>query len=446
MSADFTNYVNATFAIESFDRWGTDFRSNYITGADFPGTTTDDVEFTQAFIDVSNIFGQPILLRMGRQPIGIDKRWLVSEYISGTLPLSYDGVRLMYRSEHWELDGWATVLADSGAEEEDGDVNFFGLHGTYTFSDAFSARAYWYLVRDGRSLNDTNFVWPLEQIENIVGLDDYDPTYLHTVGLRLTGNEWGFDYDWELAYQFGDADASSQGFKLAPSFYGQDDAEYDAFGTDLELGFTAEWLPLKPRMLIGGAFLEGEDNRDITFGEWLNPFDRPDPSLSFNRLFSGHVYSWILDVGQDMTNFKQVRIGAEFDVTEAIVAHLLVSHFWVDEPFDLPVMVSAGPVRLPLAPALAFWTEEADDNIGTTALLWFKYNYSEDLWFSVGLEWLFAGDGLEDGSFLHRHGMEMTGGIDSDDAQYLFLDMGLKFGGPSRGVDIHQFEYRTKKD
>ncbi|MCC6796260.1 MAG: hypothetical protein IT366_14155 [Candidatus Hydrogenedentes bacterium] len=83
---------------------------------------------------------------------------------------------------------------------------------------------------------------------------------------------------------------------------------------------------------------------------------------------------------------------------------------------------------------------------GTTALLWFKYNYSEDLWFSVGLEWLFAGDGLEDGSFLHRNRMEMTGGIDSDDAQYLFLDMGLKFGGPSRGVDIHQFEYRTKKD
>jgi hypothetical protein len=80
-----------------------------------------------------------------------------------------------------------------------------------------------------------------------------------------------------------------------------------------------------------------------------------------------------------------------------------------------------------VAPALSFWTEEADESIGTTAHLWVQYDYSEGWYIKVGWEHLFTGDGLEDGSFNHRYGLEFTGGRGDDDADYVYIDTGLQF-------------------
>lgn len=44
VKADFTNQVAAFIELESYDFWGEDFRSNYITGVDARATTGDDVE------------------------------------------------------------------------------------------------------------------------------------------------------------------------------------------------------------------------------------------------------------------------------------------------------------------------------------------------------------------------------------------------------------------
>ncbi len=444
-NADFTNNVNATVILESFDIWGEDFRSDYVTGADFRAQTSNDVEVTQSFIDVENLFDMPLTLRIGRQPLAIDKRWLVSDYIAATLSISFDGVRLMYHGDLWEIDAWATKLAEGGVGEQDGDVDFYGAHATFKPADWLNVTAYYFLVRDGRSLNDTDSSAPVEWFEDFFGRDNYDPSYLHTVGTRLTGKALGWDYDLEAAYQFGEMDAVGVGFVPNGFTYGDDSARTDAWGMDFEVGHTFENVFMKPRIKVGGAWMSGEDNRDVTFGDWLNPIDRPDSSISFNRLFSGTVYSWTLDVGQDMSNFKQLRIGAETQLTEAVTASLLVSHFWVDEPFEMPSMWQIGRFRIPLAPALSFFSEEGSDDIGTTVLLWLRYSYSEDFYIALGVEHLFAGEALEDGSFLHRNALEFTGGINGDDGTYIVIDSGLKFGGPGRAIDLHQIEYRSKK-
>ena len=43
---------------------------------------------------------------------------------------------------------------------------------------------------------------------------------------------------------------------------------------------------LQLRQFLGAAYYGGEDNRDLSFLEWINPFNRSCASVSFNRLFS----------------------------------------------------------------------------------------------------------------------------------------------------------------
>src|SRR5690606_30195979 len=123
----------------------------------------------------------------------------------------------------------------------------------------------------------------------------------------------------------------------------------------------------------GAAYFEGEDNRDLTFLEWLHPFARPEASLSFNRLFSGIGYAWTFDVFQNTSNFYQFRAGVNVKPTEKISATFQVAHQKVDEPFDLPVMVDVGRFRVPVAPRLSFWTEESSDDLGWFTYLWGVY-------------------------------------------------------------------------
>ncbi|MCH8213595.1 MAG: alginate export family protein, partial [Proteobacteria bacterium] len=148
-----------------------------------------------------------------------------------------------------------------------------------------SVDAYWFWVRDARSVNDTLGTPVAEAVEFVFGLDDYEKTNFHTIGLRLYGDAGNFDYDAYLAYQFGEADQVGSLFAPIGGTYGDQNAEYDNWGMDVELGHLID-VKTQPRIFLGAAWLQGEDNRDVNLLDWLNPFDRPEASVSFNRLFS----------------------------------------------------------------------------------------------------------------------------------------------------------------
>jgi Alginate export len=429
VKADFTNDVAAYIELFSWDIWGEDFRSNYITGADARANSVDDVEVNQAYIEANNMWGLPLRARIGRQELAFGKSWLIGSRVSPTLPISYDGIRLTYELDVLTVDAFWAKLAESGIVEEDGDVDMYGVYATYKGIEALQISGYWFLVRDGRSINDTNFVAPIEWLEDLFGLDDYDVTNLHTVGLRVFGDYGSLDYDLELAYQFGEADAVGAGFAPAGWLYGDDGADFDAWAGDLEVGYSLD-IPWQPRVFVGGAYFEGEDNRDITFMDWLSNWDRAEASVSFNRLFSGMWYSSSMDVlggAAAMTNFSQIRAGVTAHPTETLTTGLSLAYYWVNEPFDSPVSVSLGHFDIPLAPALSFWTQESSDDIGLFTHIWVKYDYSEDLWIKVGWEHLFAEDGVDDGSFILLNGLDFGGGTDDDDVEYIYFDTQLKF-------------------
>lgn len=426
VKADFTNDVAAFIELESYDFWGEDFRSDYVTGADGRAATGDDVEVYQAYIEAANIWGTPLQLRIGRQELAFGSQWLVGPKDFGPFyrGRSFDALRLTWPGESYRVDAWASQLFEGGINEQDGDVWFYGVYATCTALENLTFDAYWMMVRDARSLNDTNFIAPIEWLEDAFNLDDYDATTLHTVGLRAAGAFGALDFDAEVAYQLGDADR--QGFFFKPFLYGDDGAEFDAWGATAEVGYSFD-IMWQPRIFAKYAYYQGEDNRDLSFAEWLNPFYRPDASVGFNRLFSNHMYNGFFDLQNDFSNGHVFMIGAITHPTESLDLIADVGYYLVDEPFDLPAYAKLGSWRVPLAPALSFWTTESDDEIGFTTDLVLVYHYSEDLMFSAHWCHLFAGDALEDGSFFANNGLVFGGGSDKDDGDFITFETKVCF-------------------
>ena len=430
--ADFTDAVSAFIEFESVDLWGEDFRSNYVTGVDARAMSNDDIEVYQAYIDVDEMFGLPLRARLGRQELVFGSGWLFGNNDFAPVPfawgLSYDAIRLTYAVDAFSVDAFWAKLAENSPMEEDGDVDLYGVYASYLGIENVTIDAYWALMRDSRKVRDTNLYWPAERVEDLLGLDDYDVTNLHTVGLRGAGTVGQFDFEAEAAYQFGEAD--QVGGMFVPWVYGDDNATYDNWGVNAEVGYTID-MAWQPRVHLGYAWFEGEDNSDITFAEWINPFDMPDASVSFNRLASDYCYNLFLGASE-LSNVHVFAAGVEATPTEKIWVGLNVRYLMADEVFNPPVHFDLGNiwgtrVRVPYVPLLSFWTENGDDDLGWETSLEAAYAYSEDLTFSLGWFHYFVGEGVSDGSFLNSNGLAFSGSRDDDDDDYVYWAASLSF-------------------
>lgn len=414
VKADFTDDVTAFIELYDFHIWGEDFRSDYVTGVDFRADTREDVEINQAYIEARDMFGYPVRLRVGRQNLKFGKGWLVTDMLTPSQYVSHDAIRLTYAVDDITVDAFSAKHFDAIAGDDDED--FYGIYATYSGMDALTLAAYWFFLRDGNEIDDTPGAGPAARLtQAIFGVNDYEHTNLHTIGIRANGRTGAWDYDLELAYQFGDAAIHGSGFVPVGGTYGDDDAEYDNFGADLVVGYTfdANW---SPRVYLQGTWFEGEDNRGLTLLEALNPFHKPEASVNFNRLFSDKNYLPVINDNGWLSNFQMLAAGVEFKPTEKISVHTHVAKAWFDEPFDFSRI-----------PGLPIWLKEGSDDMGVEVAAYIRYVYSEDLWFLLYYNHLFAGDGLTDGGFAQFNGTQFTGGSDDDDADYVFWMAVLKF-------------------
>lgn len=409
VKADFTSDVSAFVEFESYDLWGQSFRSNFISGAD-RAAANGSADLYQAYIETRETFGLPLRARLGRQEMRLGKGWLVDDIATAIIGRSFDGVRLTWTPADFEVDAWWMKLNETIAGDED--LDFYGVYGTWKGLETVKVSLYWMLARDGNEPVDTTLGPAGEWFESLLGLDDYDPTWQHTAGARIWGSHGAFDYDGEIAYQFGNAD--HVGGLFTPVTYGDTDADFGNFATDLEVGYTLDrgW---NPRFYVGGAWFQGEDNREFRWEDVLFPGEGR-ASVSFNRLFPGTPYSLNLGITQELSNFWQIRAGATAKPTEKITLGAKVAYFEIDEAFETPVLF--------FYPA---WTRPNDKELGWTTFLMAKYQYSADLSLALVWEHLFVGDGLEQGHFFARNGLELVAGTDNDDADYIHFDLQLKF-------------------
>lgn len=306
----------------------------------------------------------------------------------------------------------------------DGDIDFSGIYGTYKGFENIELDAYWLWVRDARNIEDNPGFFINERLENLLGVDDYGVTNMHTVGVRGAGLIGSLDFAAEAAYQFGNAGQVGRLFK--PLVYGDDDANYDQWAADAEVGYTFD-TTWQPRVYAGGAYLGGEDNRSITFWEWINPLHQPEASVSFSRLFSNRSYSPIIDEMGQLTNVWTARAGVNLAPSDKIHLNVGAAYFEALETFDQPPLIRSGIFTLPLAGPFTFWTWDTDDSLGWEASFKATYDYSDDLQFETGWHHFFADDGLTQGNYTDFHGLLFSGGTDNQDTDYVYVQSKLKF-------------------
>ena len=437
--ADFTDQVSAFVELDSNDTWGDarDFRSNYLTGADFPSVTGDDVEFHQSYIEANEMFGQPLRLRIGRQELKFGSSWLVGANENGPrfTGLSFDGIRATYTLDQFAIDAFWAKLAETVGFEEDGDTDFYGIYASYTGIENITLDAYYFLVRDAFSREQvvntgTIAGYVNEWFEKWAGVDDYEPTYLNTIGLRGAGTYGPVDFEAEIAYQFGNADAVGVG-AFGGAAYGDDSADFGQVGANLEVGYTFD-CNYQPRVFLGAAYFGGEDNRDVNFGEWVRaaffPYFSKEASVSFNRLFSDKQYSNFIDVNSDLSNVWLITAGVSAAPTESVKVNLKATYFEALDTFQtIQYWNVAGTRIVPVFPFPFWFTRDNSSDLGWEVDLSAVYNYTEDLTFEVGYSHFFTGEGLKEGNFVNANGLAFNGGSADDDANYFYAQTCVKF-------------------
>ncbi|MCX5772164.1 MAG: hypothetical protein NTZ09_18075, partial [Candidatus Hydrogenedentes bacterium] len=203
----------------------------------------------------------------------------------------------------------------------------------------------------------------------------------------------------------------------------------------------------QPRVFVGGAYLGGEDNRELGFVDWLGamfcPFWSADSSRSFNRLFSNWRYSYFLDSGVqggaaglgplgsaagDLTNVWLARAGFSAMPTEQVRVEVSGTYFEALEAFSRPwpTFWVLGTRISPLA-GLSFLSEENDKNLGWELDANVTYLYSEDLSFELGYAHFFVDKGLEWGNFNNMNGLANNGGQDKKDPNYVYFETKICF-------------------
>lgn len=334
VKADFTNDVSTFIEFDSNNNWGDGFRSNYLTGID--GRGGSDVSLYQAYINVKNMWGTPLALRVGRQELVFGSEFILGNNSNGSnfQGLSYDAIRLTYATDMFKVDAFAAKLAESFQNFGKGDLDLYGIYGSYIGIEDVTIDAYGLLVQDNR----------------VVG-NDID---LYTFGLRGAGTISGFDFDAEAAYQMGNVDGIPSGCPLG---FGEADVKYDGFAANLDLGYTFD-MTWQPRVFGVVAYLEGgKKDGDC----WSN-----DRTLPFNRMFSDVSYSVFLDTNKNLTNLIYYGLGVQVMPTECVSVKLMGAYLDLDK------------------------TVLNQNSLGWEVDLSSTYHYSEDLAFTAGYSHFFG--------------------------------------------------------
>jgi hypothetical protein len=386
VKADFTQDVSAFIELDYYNHWGEDFRSLYLTGADFRGGGGNDVDLYQGYIEAKNLWGTPLSMRVGRQELALGNQLLVGTNDVGSLytGLSFDALRVTFANDYMTMDAIAAKLAESYGDFGDSDVDLYILYGSYIGIEDVVIDAYWMFVRDDQGV--------------VAGLINGGDVDVHTLGLRGAGVIGAFDFELEAAYQIGDVEDMPS---ACPLGFGEADVDFDEFAINAELGYTFD-CAWQPRVFAGFAYFGGGDPDDR---HCSNDMDMP-----FNRLFSNVRYTEFLDIQQNLSNALIYKLGVQVMPTECTELMLAATYVMSDE-HDVDH---------------DWFGDEDEDELGLELGLYGTYHYSEDLVVRAGYAHFFADDGVEENSG-PLNGLALIGGDEDDDYDYLFIETELCF-------------------
>ncbi|GEM_PF-1065441 len=341
-----------------------------IFNEDLPVTAIDRnrADLLQYYVDVAlgDVGCGTVHARGGRQFLKYGSQHLISPLAWGNTYRNFEGVKLYYTSDDWDIDGFWTqpvngaagnVFRPTSFDHPDVSRYFSGIYSTYKGLDNAVLDVYWLF------LDEDN-----DKVNRIDG-------ERHTIGARYDGKTVTKDccgkvlntvtFELEGAYQFGDSE----------SFLSAVDEDIDAGMLHSSIGYTMNQVMWSPT--IKGVFY------------WASGDDNPGDgeNNNFNTLFPlGHAYWGILD-NLDGSNLFDYSIQAIVKPSRKLTLLSAIHWFEKDESAS-PIFNVAG------TPFPGGATTNGDKDIGSELDLIATYAHSELLQIQFGYSWFWYGEAV----------------------------------------------------
>ena len=262
----------------------------------------------QLFFDV-RLLGEesPLTLRIGRQELLYGNERYVSPLDWANVRRRFDGVKLFARGKKWDVDLWyakPVLVQRKQRDRWDEDVDFYGVYTSYKGIARHGLDFYFFAIDDKGERTNPNG-----------RAGDRD---IYTLGSRFWGKTGGFDYEAELAGQWGHwAGDRVQAWSLA-----------------IDGGYTFATVKWTPRLGIGFDWASGDD--DPTDGK-VGTFDQLFPL--------GHKYFGYLDlIGRQNITVVNVNASA-WPVPSKVRAAMACHTFWLSANEDALYNAAGAPGR-----------------------------------------------------------------------------------------------------
>ncbi|MDA0589060.1 MAG: alginate export family protein [Planctomycetota bacterium] len=326
--------------------------------------------------------GGELRVRVGRQFLIYGSQHLVSNLDWGNTLRNFEGVRLYYSNENWNIDAFATrpvngatgnIFRPRSFDNPDQSRWFSGVYTTYKGIQNQTWDFYW--------------LW-LDEEEEQAAFADGDR---HTLGVRWAGthphDECGikkglWNWEFESGFQFGRDNSPSAGTETVRAGY-----------LSAITGYT--WTEVAMTPSIKGVFWWGSGDSDPTDGKYGTN----------STLFPlGHAYWGIIDnlSGQNLLDYSlQASIKPCEKTTLSAAGHLFDKSSSADRIYNV-AGVALGPAGGP-------------KHIGTELDLIANYALSSNASIQSGYSWFWYGDAVDDTA------------LSRDDAEQFYLMVTLGF-------------------
>jgi hypothetical protein len=310
----------------------------------------------------------PGSIKVGRQELAYGDQRFVGAFDWSNVSRVFDAVKWMYEAKNgFKIDAWFSQVVPvnkSQADSADHSDNFYGLYTSFIPVKDHTLDTFLFIRHNSNE----------DLVSERTGVQGELKEY--TLGNRLKGKKWNFDYATEYAFQVGSR--------------AHDDIR--AFAFHQELGYTLSDLPWLPR--VGAEYNHGSGDDDATDGK----------SENFDNLFpTNHAHYGYMDRAS-LRNMNNIKVGLDLNPTDKI--KMMIAHHWFFLDTNKSAWFDAGGAVIRATGA------NASTTVGQETDLLLKWQASKRISFLTGYSYFYAGAFLKD-----------TGA--SDNANFLYLQTAI---------------------
>jgi hypothetical protein len=280
------------------------FINAYAVDLDVPVSPVDEdrADILQAFADAQLPVGQDdrsaVTLRIGRQLLTYGTGRLIDIRYGTNVLQTFDAAKLVIERSRWRLEAFYAQPADHQPGEFDDESSdresLWSLYGTISPPDsALNADFYYIGYRN----------------DEAVFAETMGRELRHTLGTRVFGDARGWDWNFELFYQFGEFGTGGAA------------GDISAWSLASDTGYTVQQLFLQPRLALRANVISGDR-------------DRSDRDVqTFNALFpKGKYFGELSPIGP--ANLIHMNPYATLQLTQKLQLMGNVAFYWRESTND----------------------------------------------------------------------------------------------------------------